>query len=103
MTIPKLPTYTQLAPNSTGDKVDEIQLVNTSGDTVKRQVSTLGDPTNVSNLQAVNTDGAAMVTSERMEFQLQEVVSQLRMINLHLAYLTGLTLDDQEASLAIFN
>jgi hypothetical protein len=50
-------SFIQVAPNSTGDKVDNSQLTQNGGTVVQRQRVTNGDPVNVNNLQRTDSNG----------------------------------------------
>ncbi len=50
-------SFTQVPPNSTGNKIDCVQLVD-GADTVQRQVVTIGDPAIVGRIMGINADGS---------------------------------------------
>lgn len=54
-------SYTQVPPNSTGNKIDTVTVTDGS-DTVHRQVVSVGDPTTTARIMAVNADGSVPVT-----------------------------------------
>lgn len=77
-------SYTQVAPNSTGDKIDESSYVNANGDTVKRQRITQGDPAFVGNLTKTTAEGDLYVGGPRLLEALTAILVELRV---HTAYL----------------
>lgn len=57
------PSFVQVAPDSTGKKIDNVQLVNSNSDTVQRQVITIADPANASQWANVDASGRLSVAS----------------------------------------
>lgn len=56
------PSYIQVAPDGTGKKVDQAQITY-GGNTVQRQVITIGDPSTGADIAAVDSSGRLNVTA----------------------------------------
>ena len=86
--------YVQVAPDSTGKKVDVSELTNLAGDVVERQRISQADPTFVNNLTKTTSEGELYVGGPVLEEILVNILIELRVHTAYLQEIAGPRMND---------
>lgn len=74
-------SYTQVAPDSTGDKIATSEVTNDAGDVVQRQQITIADALVANAVASVSRRGELKTETPELADLLSQILTELRVMN----------------------